>query len=164
MFFSCLNLIVCYRRDKLDPCFLRSMHEVHRTNSLYCPYVCKSHLQGHQISFWGNAQHDRRKNFILHEDYMAIKIFINIGPFCWKIVLSLFRGVWLKTGYWFDIGFIDTLRTHHSEIQVTTALSLISTLYKSLAHAKPSRPISHNWTLSLTNQLLHFTSLSSTQL
>jgi hypothetical protein len=32
-----------------------------------------------------------------------------------------------------------TTYTHHSELQVITALSLISTLYKSLAHAKSSQ-------------------------
>jgi hypothetical protein len=38
--------------------------------------------------------------------------------------------------WWMDL---LTTCTHHSELQVITALSLISTLYKSLAHAKSSQ-------------------------
>jgi hypothetical protein len=40
--------------------------------------------------------------------------------------------VWLQTGYGLDIGL--TTCTHNSELQVTTALTLISTLYKSPQH------------------------------
>jgi hypothetical protein len=45
-----------------------------------------------------------------------------------------FMCVWLQMDWWIDL---LTTCTHHSELQVITALSLISTLYKSL-HAKSS--------------------------
>jgi hypothetical protein len=42
-----------------------------------------------------------------------------------------------SSGYGLDIGFIDHLYTytHHPELQVIRALSIISTLYKLLGHA-----------------------------
>jgi hypothetical protein len=42
-------------------------------------------------------------------------------------ILTQVRGV-IINGAWLDIEFIDTTYTHHSELQVITALSLICTL------------------------------------
>jgi hypothetical protein len=47
--------------------------------------------------------------------------------------------------------------THHSELQVITALSLIFTLYKLLAHVKSSQPsLDVSWQRLLTVEILNF--------
>jgi hypothetical protein len=48
-----------------------------------------------------------------------------------------------------------TICTHHSEVQARTALSLISTFYKSLAHAKCSlSSLDVSWKQILTMEVL----------
>jgi hypothetical protein len=62
-------------------------------------------------------------------------------------------------GWWMDL-----LATciHHSELQVVIALSLISTLYKSLVHAKSSLYLLDvSWKRLLTVEILQLPALTS---
>jgi hypothetical protein len=72
--------------------------------------------------------------------------------------------VWLSTGCDLDLGFIDHL--HHSELQVITALSLTSALYKSSQHLlnifQPAVPSSAvPWQRLLTVEIIPLHALKS---
>jgi hypothetical protein len=67
--------------------------------------------------------------------YLFRGLYLAMGLYA--TILPRFRGDYRRgMDWWMDL---LTTCTHHSELQVITALSLISTLYKWLAHAKYSQ-------------------------
>jgi hypothetical protein len=72
--------------------------------------------------------------------------------------MSRFMYVTIDVVWIGELGLFTTY-THHSKLPVITALSLISTLYKSLAHTKSSHSLAVSWQRILTVEIFQLPAL-----
>jgi hypothetical protein len=77
-------------------------------------------------------------------------------------ILSRFRGCDYRRGMDWRMGLLNSY-THHSELQVITALSLISTIHISL-HTKSSQSSLVSWQRLLTMEIIFFVTAARAKL